>query len=113
MMVRFVMPGLDPGIHLLRKKLLRRSMDCRVEPGNDRGWGSAGTTTESVGMTRRAGGPISFEDPDRVADAIIERVGKNIVLALPLGLGKANHVARSEERRVGEEWRSGSGWSCR
>jgi hypothetical protein len=24
------MPGLDPGIHLIRKK-----MDCRVKPGND------------------------------------------------------------------------------
>jgi hypothetical protein len=29
------MPGLDPGIHLLAKKLSRRGMDCRVEPGND------------------------------------------------------------------------------
>jgi hypothetical protein len=26
------MPGLDPGIHLLPKK-----MDCRVKPGNDKG----------------------------------------------------------------------------
>jgi hypothetical protein len=26
------MPGLDPGIHLFRK-----TMDCRVEPGNDGG----------------------------------------------------------------------------
>jgi hypothetical protein len=32
-----VMPGLDPGIHLLRKTFLRRSMDCRVKPGNDYG----------------------------------------------------------------------------
>src|SRR5438552_18222255 len=44
-----VMPGLDPGIHLLAKRMdcrvepgndelrgvLRRWMDCRVEPGND------------------------------------------------------------------------------
>jgi hypothetical protein len=28
----------DPGIHLLRKTFLRRSMDCRVKPGNDCGW---------------------------------------------------------------------------
>jgi len=27
----------DPGIHLLRKKLFRRWMDCRVKPGNDDG----------------------------------------------------------------------------
>jgi hypothetical protein len=26
----FVMPGLDPGIHLFTKM-----MDCRVKPGND------------------------------------------------------------------------------
>jgi hypothetical protein len=25
----------DPRIHLLRKKSLRRWMDCRVKPGND------------------------------------------------------------------------------
>jgi hypothetical protein len=30
------MRGLDPRIHLLRqKKFLRRTMDCRVKPGND------------------------------------------------------------------------------
>src|SRR6266567_1085668 len=55
--------------------------------------GSAGMTNR-VGMTR-GGGPIAFEDPDRLADAIIARVGKTIVLAMPLGLGKANHVANA------------------
>jgi hypothetical protein len=30
-----VMRGLDPRIHLLRENFLRRSMDCRVKPGND------------------------------------------------------------------------------
>jgi hypothetical protein len=29
------MRGLDPRIHLLRKKLSRKWMDCRVKPGND------------------------------------------------------------------------------
>jgi acyl-CoA hydrolase len=39
--------------------------------------------------------PTHFEDADRLADAIIARLGKKIVLALPLGLGKANHVANA------------------
>jgi len=30
-----VMPGLDPGIHLLARKVLEKKMDCRVKPGND------------------------------------------------------------------------------
>jgi acyl-CoA hydrolase len=46
-------------------------------------------------MIRSGAGPVAFDDPERVADAIIARVGKNIVLALPLGLGKANHVANA------------------
>jgi hypothetical protein len=29
------MRGLDPRIHLLRKKLSRKWIDCRVKPGND------------------------------------------------------------------------------
>src|SRR5215471_14565063 len=31
------MRGLDPRIHLLRKKLFPKGMDCRVKPGNDGG----------------------------------------------------------------------------
>jgi acyl-CoA hydrolase len=46
-------------------------------------------------MTRAGGAPIRLDNPDAVADAIIARVGKDIVLALPLGLGKANHVANA------------------
>jgi len=45
--------------------------------------------------TRENRGPARFDDPDILADAIIARVGKSIVLALPLGLGKANHVANA------------------
>jgi acyl-CoA hydrolase len=48
-----------------------------------------------IGVTRSAGGPTTFDDTDRIADEIIARVGKTIVLALPLGLGKANHVANA------------------
>jgi hypothetical protein len=46
-------------------------------------------------MTRRGGGPTQFDDPELIANAIIDCVGKKIVLALPLGLGKANHVANA------------------
>ena len=46
-------------------------------------------------MIRPGGGPATFDDAGRLADAIVERVGKTIVLALPLGLGKANHVANA------------------
>jgi acyl-CoA hydrolase len=37
----------------------------------------------------------TFGDADRLADAIIQKVGKTIVLALPLGLGKANTIANA------------------
>jgi hypothetical protein len=40
-------------------------------------------------------GPRLFSDPRQVADAIVERVGSQVILALPLGLGKANHVANA------------------
>jgi hypothetical protein len=43
---------------------------------------------------------VHFGDADRLTNAIFERVGKNIVLALPLGLGKANHVANSVFNRA-------------
>jgi acyl-CoA hydrolase len=44
---------------------------------------------------RSSTGPVLFDDPDQLADAVIARAGKNIVLGLPLGLGKANHVANA------------------
>jgi acyl-CoA hydrolase len=39
--------------------------------------------------------PQTFDDPGRLADAIIARTGKRIVLALPLGLGKPNLLANA------------------
>jgi len=47
------------------------------------------------GVITHSTAPIALPDPERVADEIIARVGKSIVLALPLGLGKANHVANA------------------
>ncbi|HKJ04586.1 MAG TPA: acetyl-CoA hydrolase/transferase C-terminal domain-containing protein [Geopsychrobacteraceae bacterium] len=44
--------------------------------------------------------PQSFKDADQLVDAIIDRVGKQIRLALPLGLGKANGVANALVKRA-------------
>lgn len=41
-----------------------------------------------------------FEDASAIADAIISRVGKRIVLALPLGLGKPNHMVNALVERA-------------
>jgi acyl-CoA hydrolase len=46
-------------------------------------------------MTRSGASPVAFDDAARLADTIVERVGKAIVLALPLGIGKANHIANA------------------
>ena len=50
-----------------------------------------------------ASAPVRFADPERCADAIIERVGRRIRLALPLGLGKANHVANALFNRAASD----------
>jgi len=39
--------------------------------------------------------PHWFADPMLLADTLIERLDRRIVLALPLGLGKANHLANA------------------
>jgi hypothetical protein len=36
--------------------------------------------------------PTFFSDPEQVADDIIRDVGRKLVVGLPLGLGKANHI---------------------
>jgi len=46
-------------------------------------------------MIHSGAGPQKFTDPARVAEAIVEKAGKKIVMALPLGLGKANHIANA------------------
>jgi acyl-CoA hydrolase len=46
-------------------------------------------------MNRSGAGPVHFDDAARLADTIVERVGKTVVLALPVGLGKANHIANA------------------
>lgn len=44
--------------------------------------------------------PRFHEDPGAIAEAIVREVGPEIVLALPLGLGKANHIANALYDRV-------------
>jgi hypothetical protein len=49
--------------------------------------------------------PARFTDPEALAEAIVRKVGRKIVLALPLGLGKANHVANAlYERAAADPW---------
>ncbi len=44
--------------------------------------------------------PKQFSDPDAIADDIIREVGTNLVVGLPLGLGKANHIVNALYRRA-------------
>ena len=39
--------------------------------------------------------PKLFSDPEAIAEHIIRDVGTNLVVGLPLGLGKANHIANA------------------
>lgn len=47
--------------------------------------------------------PQYFTEPDAIADAIIREAGPNIVLGLPLGLGKANHIANAFYARAARD----------
>src|SRR5260370_42670487 len=44
--------------------------------------------------------PKLFSDPGAIADDIIRDVGTNLVVGLPLGLGKANHIVNALYRRA-------------
>ncbi|MGB8398540.1 acetyl-CoA hydrolase/transferase C-terminal domain-containing protein [Bradyrhizobium sp.] len=39
--------------------------------------------------------PKIFSDPEAIAEDIVREVGTNLVVGLPLGLGKANHIANA------------------
>ena len=39
--------------------------------------------------------PKLFTDPESIADNIIRDVGTNLMVGLPLGLGKANHIVNA------------------
>src|SRR5471030_219986 len=38
---------------------------------------------------------VVHQDVEACVDAILDQVGKKVVLGLPLGLGKANHIANA------------------
>lgn len=44
--------------------------------------------------------PRIFSDPEAIADDIIREVGAKLVVGLPLGLGKANHIVNALFRRA-------------
>jgi acyl-CoA hydrolase len=46
-------------------------------------------------MMHSGAGPARFSNPAQLAGAIVDKIGKKIVLAMPLGLGKANHIANA------------------
>lgn len=44
--------------------------------------------------------PKLFSDPDAIANDIIREVGTRLVVGLPLGLGKANHIVNALYKRA-------------
>lgn len=47
-----------------------------------------------------SGQPALYDNAEKLADDIIREIGKKIVLALPLGLGKANNIANAIFQRA-------------
>ncbi|MEW5735924.1 MAG: acetyl-CoA hydrolase/transferase C-terminal domain-containing protein [Thermodesulfobacteriota bacterium] len=47
--------------------------------------------------------PAIYRNPEQMVEDIIARVGKKIVLGIPLGLGKPNHVVNEFFRRASED----------
>jgi acyl-CoA hydrolase len=47
--------------------------------------------------------PVAFPDVESCVDATIQRIGRQIRLGIPLGLGKANHIVNEFFRRASED----------
>ena len=47
--------------------------------------------------------PKTFSDPEAIAEDIIRNVGTNLVVGLPLGLGKANHIVNALYERAASD----------
>lgn len=47
--------------------------------------------------------PKMFSDPEAIAEDIIRDVGTNLVVGLPLGLGKANHIVNALYERAASD----------
>src|SRR5262245_41502988 len=72
-----VMPGLDPGIHLLRVSLTR-PMDCRVKPGNDDFENRAAMPPDPKQNRLKARLPRGFADRGAAEIAATRRMVDNI-----------------------------------
>ena len=48
-------------------------------------------------------GPTYYQDVKKCVDDVIKKVGKKIVMGMPLALGKPNHLANEFYRRAKED----------
>ena len=48
-------------------------------------------------------GPVVFTDPDKIADYIIEKAGKNLVMGMQLGLGKPNNIINALYKKAKQD----------